>query len=284
MEKGTLYICGTPIGNLEDITIRQLKCLRLVDFIACEDTRHTLKLLNRYNIKAKLISFNEHNYNKRSEEILALLTNGKNIALVSDAGMPIISDPGGGIVELCMENDIKCTTIPGPTALVSGFILSGVTSDLNGAGFVFGGFFPKDNKERKEEVERLKTGGHPTIYYEAPHRIKKTLDILLKSLGGERQAAVVREITKVYEESVRGTLSELLIHFEQNEPRGEMVLVIEGVGKDADLAEYANLTIKEHVEMYLRAGLVLKDAIKRVAKDRGVSKREIYAQVHKGED
>ena len=280
MTKGTLYICGTPIGNLEDITIRQLKCLRLVDFIACEDTRHTLRLLNRYNIKSKLISFNEHNYNKRSEEMLALLTEGKSIALVSDAGMPIISDPGAGIVKLCMDNDINCTTVPGPTALISGFILSGITSGVKNAGFVFGGFFPKDNKERKEEIEMLKTRTQPTIYYEAPHRIKKTLDILQKDLDDNRQAAVVREITKVYEESIRGGLCELVAHFERNEPRGEIVLVIEGVDSDTYAAKYDNLTVKEHVEMYLRAGVDLKDAMKRVAKDRGVSKRDVYAEIH----
>ena len=278
MEKGTLYICGTPIGNLEDITIRQLKCLRLVDFIACEDTRHTLKLLSRYNIKAKLISFNEHNYNKRSEEVLALLQEGKNIALVSDAGMPIISDPGAGIVKLCMDNGINCTTVPGPTALISGFILSGITSDVQG--FVFGGFFPKDNKNRKEELETLKTRTQPTIYYEAPHRIKKTLEILQADLGDDRQAAVVREITKVYEESIHGGLSELVAHFEKNEPRGEIVIVIEGVDNDSAAAEYESLTIKEHVDMYLGAGVELKDAMKRVAKDRGVSKRDIYAEIH----
>ena len=281
MGKGTLYICGTPIGNLEDITIRQLKCLRLVDFIACEDTRHTLKLLNRYNIKARLISFNEHNYDKRSEEVIALLKEGKNIALVSDAGMPIISDPGAGIVKLCMDNDICCTTVPGPTALISGFILSGITSDAGSTGFVFGGFFPKANKEYKEEIEILRTRTQPTIYYEAPHRIKKTLGLLQKDLGDSRQAAVVREITKVYEESIRGILSELISHFEQNDPRGEIVLVIEGVDNDANLAEYDNLTIKEHVEMYLGAGVVLKDAMKRTAKDRGISKRDVYAEVHK---
>jgi len=281
MDKGTLYICGTPIGNLEDITIRQLKCLRLVDFIACEDTRHTLKLLNRYNIKARLISFNEHNYNKRSEEVIAFLKEGKNIALVSDAGMPIISDPGAGIVKLCMDNDINCTTVPGPTALISGFILSGITSDAGGAGFAFGGFFPKDNKERKEEMEILKTRAQPTVYYEAPHRIKKTLVLLQKDLGDNRQAAVVREITKIYEESIRGSLCELISHFEHNEPRGEIVLVIEGVANDSGTAEYDSLTTKEHVEMYLGVGLELKDAMKRVAKDRGVSKRDVYAEIHK---
>ena len=281
MTKGTLYICGTPIGNLEDITIRQLRCLRLVDFIACEDTRHTLKLLNRYNIKARLISFNEHNYYKRSEEMIALLSEGKNIALVSDAGMPLISDPGAGIVKLCRDNSINCTTVPGPTALISGFILSGITSDVRGGGFVFGGFFPKDNKERKKEQETLKTRTQPTIYYEAPHRVKKTLELLQKDLGEDRQAAVVREITKVYEESVRGSLGELVAHFEQNEPRGEIVLVIEGAVSDGDAAEYDNLTIKEHVEMYLGADVPLKDAMKRVAKDRGVSKRDVYAEIHK---
>ena len=279
-EKGTLYICGTPIGNLEDITIRQLKILRLVDFIACEDTRHTLKLLNRYNIKAKLMSFNEHNYKKRSDEVMGLLLEGKNVALVSDAGMPFISDPGGGIVWLCMNEGIKCTTVPGPTALVSGFILSGIESGTGGS-FVFGGFFPKDNKGRKEEIDRLKSETRPTIYYEAPHRIKKTLDLLVKNLGGERKAAVVREITKVYEESLSSTLGELLGHFDENEPRGEIVLVLSGAEKEAGIAEYDSISIKEHVEMYLGTGLELKEAMKRAAKDRGVSKREIYAQIQK---
>jgi len=277
MEKGTLYVCGTPIGNLEDITIRQLKCFRLVDFIACEDTRHTLKLLNRYNIKAKLLSFNEHNFKKRSEEVISLLLDGKNVALVSDAGMPVISDPGQGMVQRCMQEGIKCTTVPGPTALVSGFILSGIGGDRS---FIFGGFFPKDNKERREEIERLGSESRPTIYYEAPHRLRKTLDSLAEGLGPERKAAVVREITKLYEESLSSNLGELKEHFRQNEPKGEIVLVLGGAEKGAGSAAYDELTIKEHVELYLKSGLELKEAMKRVAKDRGVSKRDIYAAVH----
>lgn len=276
-EKGTLYICGTPIGNLEDITIRQLNIFKLVDFIACEDTRHTLKLLNRYEIKAKLISFHEHNYKKKSEEIVKLLLEGKNIALVSDAGMPVISDPGDGIVLRCKEEGIKCTTVPGPTALISGLILSGISSD----GFVFGGFFPKDNKGRKKEAERLKYESRATIYYESPHRLKKTLHFLFENLGAKRRAAVVREITKIYEESLYNNLAELLEHFETNEPRGEIVIVLEGAPEGADLAAYRDISVTEHMKIYLEKGLDNKEAMKYVAKDRGLSKREIYAILQK---
>jgi len=279
IEKGTLYICGTPIGNLEDITIRQLKTLRLVDFIACEDTRHTLKLLSRYKIKARLISFHEHNYKKKSDDIIALLLEGKSVALVSDAGMPVISDPGEGIVNLCRAAGITCTTVPGPTALVSGFVLSGVKSD----GFVFSGFFPKDNKGQKLEIELLKREPKATVYYEAPHRLKKTLSLLLKSLGPERSAAVVREITKIHEESRYDTLANLYNHFDENEPRGEIVLLIEGTGlvNGGDRLEYDGLTIEEHMKIYLEQGLDNKEAMKKVAKDRGVSKRDIYAALQK---
>ncbi|MCL2566283.1 MAG: 16S rRNA (cytidine(1402)-2'-O)-methyltransferase [Defluviitaleaceae bacterium] len=277
MDKGTLYICGTPIGNLEDITIRQLNIFKLVDFIACEDTRHTLKLLNRYEIKAKLISFHEHNYKKKSDEIVRLLLEGKNIALVSDAGMPIISDPGDGIVPRCREEGIKCTTVPGPTALISGFILSGISSE----GFIFGGFFPKGSKGQKKEIDRLKHESRASIYYEAPHRLKKTLSFLEKNLGAQHHAAVVREITKVYEESIYDTLGELVEYFDKNEPRGEIVIVLEGVSESIILDVYKDISIKEHMEIYLEKGLDSKDAMKSVAKDRGVSKREIYAILQK---
>ena len=278
-KKGMLFICGTPIGNLEDISIRQLKTLRLVDFIACEDTRHTLKLLNRYRIKAALISFHEHNYKRKTEEIIKLLIEGKNIALVSDAGMPLISDPGEGIVGACKAAGIACTTVPGPTALISGLILSGI----KGGGFVFGGFFPKDNRGQKEEIRRLKGESRTAVYYEAPHRLRKTLSFLEKNLGGERRAAVVREITKVYEESRYDTLSGLKVYYEENEPRGEIVLVIEGAVCPEGIAgtEYNDISLEEHMGIYREKGLDNKEAMKQVAKDRGVSKRDVYAALQK---
>ena len=281
MEKGTLYICGTPIGNLEDITIRQLNTLKLVDFIACEDTRHTLKLLNRYEITKKLISFHEHNYLVKSEELIKLLSEGNNIALVSDAGMPIISDPGQGIVKKCREQGIMVTTVPGPTALISAFILSGLESN----GFVFAGFFPKEKKGQREQLEYLMQENKAVIYYEAPHRIRKTLALLEEGLGGEREASLVREITKIHEEAITDKLSNLVRHYENREPKGEFVLIISGVSQSSIVekqqAEFAMLTIAEHVEMYTEKGMSSKDAMKLAAKDRGVSKREIYAVLNK---
>ena len=276
-----LYICGTPIGNLEDITIRQLNTFKLVDFIACEDTRHTLKLLNRYEIAKKLISFHEHNYMAKSEELIKLLNEGKNIALVSDAGMPIISDPGQGIVKKCREQGILVTTIPGPTALISGFILSGLESD----GFVFAGFFPKDKQGRQTQIEYLERETKAVIYYEAPHRIKKTLAVLENGLGSEREVSLVREITKIHEEAITDKLSNLIRHYEDKEPKGEFVMVVSGVSRESiaekKQEEFADLTIAEHVEMYMEKGMSNKDAMKLAAKDRGVSKREIYAVLNK---
>ena len=281
MEKGTLYICGTPIGNLEDVTIRQLNTFKLVDFIACEDTRHTLKLLNRYEINKKLISFHEHNYMAKSEELIRLLSEGKNIALVSDAGMPIISDPGQGIVKKCKEQEITVTTVPGPTALISGFILSGFDS----GGFVFSGFFPKDKKGIKEQIEYLQSETKAVIYYEAPHRIKKTLAILAESLGDKREVSLVREITKIHEQAVSDKLINLVQHYEDREPKGEFVMIISGVSQSSiaqkKQEEFVDLTIAEHVEMYEEKGMTTKEAMKLVAKDRGVSKREIYAAINK---
>ena len=281
MKTGTLYICGTPIGNLEDITIRQLNTFKLVDFIACEDTRHTLKLLNRYEITKKLISFHEHNYMAKSEELIKLLAEGKSIALVSDAGMPIISDPGQGIVKKCKAQGITVTTVPGPTALISGFILSGLESN----GFVFSGFFPKDKKGIKEQIEYLHGETKAVIYYEAPHRIKKTLAVLNEGLGGDREVSLVREITKIHEEALSDKLCNLVLHYEEREPKGEFVMIVSGVSQSSlaekKQAEFADLTIAEHVEVYTEKGMSVKDAMKLAAKDRGISKREVYAVLNK---
>jgi len=279
-KRGALYICGTPIGNMEDITIRQLKTLRLVDFIACEDTRHTLKILNRYKIKSRLISFHEHNYKRKAGEIIELLLKGNNVALVSDAGMPLISDPGEGLVNMCREAGIVCTTVPGPTALISALILSGINSDS----FVFSGFFPKDNKGQKEELKRLMRETRTAIYYEAPHRLKKTLAFLLKNLDSQRSAAVVREISKIHEESLYDTLANLSAHYNRHEPRGEIVLVIEGAQEsiDENTAGLNEMLLEEHMQVYLDSGMENKEAMKQVAKDRNISKRDVYNALQKG--
>jgi 16S rRNA (cytidine1402-2'-O)-methyltransferase len=276
---GTLYICGTPIGNLEDITVRQLNTFKLVDFIACEDTRHTVRLLTHFNISKKLISYHEHNYKSKGMEIIRLLNEDNNIALVSDAGMPCISDPGSDIVRLCIENSINVTAVPGPAAFVTAYALSGILSQ----GFVFYGFFPQDNRTKSKLTDRLKSADTPYIFYEAPHRLIKTLKFLSESLGSERNITIVREITKIHEQVKKGCLSDLVLYYESNAPRGEIVLIIEPPGEEQllemDKAQYCHMDIKSHVKMYEGKGMDTKDAIRQTAKDRGLSKRQVYNEV-----
>lgn len=271
---GTLYVCGTPIGNLKDITLRCLETLEKADIIAAEDTRHTLKLLNHYNIKKKLESYHEHNKDTKGNKILKFLQDGKNIALVSDAGMPTISDPGKDLVELCHQNNINVTVIPGATAFVSAISISGLRS----RSFCFEGFLPSTSKQRKEILNKFKFETRTIILYESPHNLIATLNDLYSYLGN-RKIAVVREITKKHESIRRGNLFEILNYFKKNSPKGEIVIIIEGVSQEEIEGQencLNSLSIEEHFQKFLSLGYDQKEAMKIIAKERKMGKREIY--------
>lgn len=273
MAQGKLILCATPIGNLEDITLRVLNTLREVDYIAAEDTRHTLKLLNHYDIQKPLISYHEHNKHRAGEKILTLVDEGYDVALVSDAGMPGISDPGADIVREAWDAGITPTVMPGATAFAVALVLSGLPTDR----FVFEGFLSTSSKgERHERLNRLREEERTMIFYEAPHRIKDTLREFAEVFGGDRQGAVVREITKLHEEVVRGTLDEIVEIFSERDIKGEFVIVVEGITPGDDIYRFKDITIREHIEKYMEAGLDKKKAIKQVAKDRGIPKSEVY--------
>ncbi len=273
-----LYVCGTPIGNMEDMTYRAVRILSEVELIAAEDTRNTLKILSRFNIKTKLTSYHEHNKESKGAQLIEMLKEGMDIALVTDAGMPGISDPGEDIIKLCYENNIEVTAVPGPTAVVTAVVLSG----LSCRSYVFEGFLPKNKRQRAEVLERLKTETRTTVFYEAPHHLVSTLEELYKA-AGDRKCAVERELTKKHETINRGTLGELLEYFRSNEPKGEFVIVIEGTDteqlKNKELMQYENLSIREHYESYISKGLDEKAAMKQVAKDRNIGKRDVYKEV-----
>lgn len=275
MNEGKLYLVPTPIGNLKDITLRSLEVLENADVIAAEDTRQTIKLLNHFNLKKTLISYHMHNEHGKSDEILDRLRSGQKIALVSDAGMPGISDPGSVIVKKCIEEGLKFEVLPGATAFATALIYSG----LDTSAFTFRGFIPRDTKSRKVIVEELKNQKETLIFYEAPHRLLSTLSFLKESFG-DRNISACRELTKLHEEIVRGKLSEVIEHFKENNPRGEFVLVLEGL-TDEEIekekrATFEELSIEEHIIKYIEDGMSKKDAIKMVAKDRKVPKNEIY--------
>ncbi len=268
---GKLYIVATPIGNLEDITIRALETLKKVDIIAAEDTRHTLGLLNYFNIKKKLISYYKENEKTKSEIIIKYLLEGKNIAVVSDAGTPGISDPGEEIVKQAIENNISIIPIPGACALINALICSGFSTRE----FCFIGFLPHLKKDRKEKLEELKKEAKTIILYEAPHRIKDTLEELY-TVFGDRKCMLARELTKIHEEFIRDYLSNLI---NIKEFRGEFVIIIEGNSisiKEMELLELNQMSLEEHYNYYEKQGLLKKDIIKKIAKDRKVSKNEIY--------
>lgn len=275
MSEGKLYLVPTPIGNLKDITLRALEVLENADVVAAEDTRQTIKLLNHFNLKKILIAYHMHNEQGKSDEILERLRSGENIALVSDAGMPGISDPGSIIVKKCIEEGLDFEVLPGATAFATALIYSG----LDSSAFMFKGFIPRDNKSRNILVEELKDRKETLIFYEAPHRLLSTLDFLLKNFG-DRNIAVCRELTKLHEEIIRGKLSDVLRHFIDNSPRGEFVLVLDGLSEEEiekeKRAEFEELSIEEHIVKYINEGLSKKDAIKKVAKDRKLPKNEIY--------
>ena len=272
---GKLYLVPTPIGNLKDITLRALEVLNMVDLIAAEDTRHSLRLLNHFNIKKTLISYHMHNEQGKSENIIEFLKQGKNIALVSDAGTPGISDPGRVIVLKCIEENIEFEVLPGATAITTALVYSGLITEK----FIFTGFFPRENKKRRSIIEELKERKETLIFYEAPHRLKSTLQFLRDTLGN-RKIAVCRELTKIHEEVLRMNIEEIISHYSNNDPRGEYVLVIEGKSQEEIIKEkndkWKELTVEEHIKKYIDEGIGKKDAMKRVAKDRKMSKSEIY--------
>lgn len=272
---GKLYLVPTPIGNLKDITLRALEALKEADFIAAEDTRVTLKLLNHFGIKKSLISYHQHNEQGKSEDIIGILKEGKTIALVTDAGTPGISDPGSVIVKKCIEENIAFEVLPGATAITTALVYSG----LDTTKFIFRGFLPRENKERKPIVEQLLDRTETIIFYESPHRLLSTLDFLLESFG-DRNIALCRELTKLHEEIIRLKLSEAIEYYKENSPRGEYVLVLEGKTKEEieleEQAKWINMSIEEHIKSYIDEGIKKKDAVKMVAKERGLSKSDVY--------
>ena len=270
-EDGVLYVVATPIGNLEDITFRAIKVLESVDCIAAEDTRHTLKLLNHFNISKPLISYYRHNEDDKSDFLIQKLLNGESIALVSDAGTPGICDPGQAIIYKCIQNGIKIVPIPGACAMINALICSGLDTNK----FKFMGFLSINKKIRKQELEEIKKSDVTIILYEAPHKLKDTLKDLASALEN-RMITIARELTKIHEEFVRGTANELLQIFDN--PKGEFVLIIEKTDKiqDEEKLILQELTLEQHYQYYLKKGFSKNEIIKRIAKDRNVNKNEIY--------
>ncbi|MBE5930712.1 MAG: 16S rRNA (cytidine(1402)-2'-O)-methyltransferase [Lachnospiraceae bacterium] len=275
---GTLYLCATPIGNLDDITFRVLETLKNVDVIAAEDTRNSIKLLNRFEIKTPMTSYHEFNKYDKGRQLIEQLLEGKNIAVVTDAGMPGISDPGEELVKMAYEAGVPVTVLPGACACVTALTLSGLPTRR----FCFEAFLPTDKKERKDVLGELVDETRTIVLYEAPHRLVKTLAELMETLG-DRRLTICRELTKKHEEAFRTTFSDALVFYETNEPKGECVLVIEGADREAlkkeEQESFLQLSLEEHMERYLSQGMSKKDAMKAVAADRGVSKREIYAML-----
>ena len=271
MEKGKLYLCGTPIGNLEDISYRVLRILKESSVIYAEDTRNTIKLLNYFEIKNKLKSYHKFNEKKAGEEIIAKLLNGDEIALVTDAGMPGISDPGSYLVNLLIENDLDFEVISGPTAFVLALIQSGFDTEK----FSFEGFLDRKKSKCEQRLEKIKNEDRTLIFYESPHRIKKTL-VYMKNVLGNRNVSISREITKKFEEVVRFTLEEGIEYFNNNDPRGEYVIVIEG-NKEIEIIDY-DISIKDHIIEIMGSGKSKKEAVKEVAKLRKLDKNDVYKE------
>lgn len=272
---GKLYVVPTPIGNLKDITLRALEVLQAVDLIAAEDTRQSLKLLNHFNIKKPLISYHKFNENIKSDNIIESLMEGKNIALVSDAGTPGISDPGSVIIKRCIQENIDFEVLTGATAVTTALVYSG----LDTTKFLFRGFLPRENKDKKQVIDDIKNRPETLVFYEAPHRLQKTLEFLFENLGN-RNIALCRELTKLHEEIIRLSLKDAIEYYTLKAPKGEFVLVIEGksheeIKREVEAA-WQELTIEEHIKKYMSEGYNKKDAVKMVTKDRGISKSEVY--------
>lgn len=273
---GKLYLVATPIGNLEDITYRAVKILNEVDVIAAEDTRHSLKLLNHLNISKPLISYHRHNEDNKTEVLIKKLLNGENIALITDAGTPAISDPGEEVVKQAIENNIEVIPVPGACALINALIASG----MNTKEFIFYGFLPLNKKLRKNKLEEIKKENKTIILYEAPHKINQTLKDLLDEIGN-RNIVIARELTKIHEEFIRGTVSEIIENY--NELKGEIIILIEGNDKsdsNEELKEILkNMNLEEHYQYYKKQNLNKKEIIKKIAKDKNVNKNEIYMKL-----
>ena len=279
---GTLYLCATPIGNLEDITFRVLRTLKEVDLIAAEDTRHSIKLMNHFDIKTPMTSYHEYNKVEKARELVKKLKEGINIALITDAGTPGISDPGEELVRQCFEEDIPVTSLPGPAACITALTMSGQPVRR----FCFEAFLPNgkaDKKERQRILEELRGETRTMVIYEAPHHLLQTLKDLEEVLG-ERSISICRELTKKHEAVRRTTLREAVSFYEREEPRGEFVLVIEGKSlqeiRREEISQWEQMTLEEHMAFYMNRGLEKKEAMKAAAKDRGISKREVYQQLH----
>ena len=277
---GTLYLVATPIGNLEDMTFRAIRTLQEADLIAAEDTRNSIKLLNHFEIQTPMTSYHEYNKFDKGRQLVDKLLEGQNIALITDAGTPGISDPGEELVKMCYEADIRVTSVPGAAACITALTMSG----LGTRRFAFEAFLPSDKKEREEVLKEMETETRTIVMYEAPHRLVKTLKMLAERLG-DRKVTVCRELTKRHETAFRSTLPEAAAYYDANDPKGECVLVIEGLSREAIRQEekerWEDMSIEDHMEHYLSQGLDRKEAMKRTAKDRGVQKREIYNYLEK---
>lgn len=279
---GKLYLCATPIGNLDDISYRVLDTLRNVDIIAAEDTRNSIKLLNHFEIKTAMTSYHEYNKVEKAEYLVGVMQEGKDIALITDAGTPAISDPGEVLVQKCQEAGIVVTSLPGPAACITALTLSGLSTRR----FCFEGFLPADKKEKKAVLDDLKDESRTIIMYEAPHHLIRTLSELHETLGN-RRVTLCRELTKKFETILPTTLEDALVMYETEEPRGEYVLVIEGKSLDEQKKEaqqdWLSISIEEHMAIYEEKGMDRKDAMKAVAKDRGIGKREVYQYLLKND-
>lgn len=268
---GTLYLCATPIGNLEDMTFRVIRTLKEVDLIAAEDTRNSIKLLNHFEIQTPMTSYHEYNKYEKGRKLVEKLLEGQDIALITDAGTPGISDPGEELVKMCYESGIPVTSLPGAAACITALTISGLSTRR----FAFEAFLPSDKKEREQILKEMETETRTMIVYEAPHRLVKTLKLFLERLGN-RKITVCRELTKRHETALAVTLEEAVAHYEANPPKGECVLVIEGKSREEERKQWEEMTIEDHMEVYTKQGMDKKSAMKAVAKDRGVSKRDIY--------
>lgn len=277
---GKLYLCATPIGNLEDMTYRVVRTLKEVDLIAAEDTRNSIKLLNHFEIKTPMTSYHEYNKIDKGHYLVGQLLEGKNIALITDAGTPGISDPGEELVAMCYEAGIEVTSLPGAAACITALTLSGLSTRR----FAFEAFLPSDKKEKKKVLQELVNETRTLILYEAPHRLVRTLEELYQVLG-DRRITVCRELTKKHETAFRTTLSQALEWYTQNEPKGECVLVVEGKDRkkleQEEQKKWEEMSLEEHMEYYVQQGIDRKEAMKQVAKDRGISKRDVYQELLK---
>ncbi len=275
---GKLYLCATPIGNLEDITYRVVRTLGEVDLIAAEDTRNSIKLLNHFEIKTPMTSYHEYNKIEKGRKLVDKLQEGMNIALITDAGTPGISDPGEELVKMCYEAGIEVTSLPGAAACITALTLSGLSTRR----FAFEAFLPTDKKEKQSILKELEKETRTMILYEAPHRLVRTLQELLEVLGN-RRVTICRELTKKHETAFATTLKGACSYYEANEPKGECVLVIEGKSrqelKQEEVSKWEEMSIEEHMEYYLSQGFEKKEAMKKVAKDRGITKRDVYQQL-----